>query len=402
MFPFLALYLTYRFDVGLTQVGIVFLLFMVTGMVGSIIGGMLTDKLGRKRMILFGLVMSAVTSLSLIIANDFEAIYGLALFVGLFSGFGGPAQQAIIADLLPQEQHTEGYGIWRVVANLAITFGALLGGFMADYSFALLFILDALSSVITAVILVIYLKETRPAMAASSDDVLADDVAPAPETQASTGYGPVLRDWPFLAFIVISMLMVLVYMQMNQTLPVYLRDEHGVSPRGFGYILSLNTAMVVLLQYWFTRKIRGRPPFLVMAIGTALYGIGFGMYGFVSQFSFFLLAMVIITIGEMLTAPVGQALVAKFAPEDMRGRYMAISGFSWAIPSATGLILAGLIIDNIGPNWVWYLAAIVSIPAVLGFVMLGRIVGDEPLETIEDEVVQPTLDDQALESAVPA
>jgi MFS family permease len=66
----------------------------------------------------------------------------------------------------------------------------------------------------------------------------------------------------------------------------------------------------------------------------------------------------------MVTVPVGQALVAKMAPDDMRARYMAIYGFSWMIPNALGFYLAGLIIDNLDPRWVWYACGIVGLIAV--------------------------------------
>ncbi len=104
-----------------------------------------------------------------------------------------------------------------------------------------------------------------------------------------------------------------------------------------------------------------------MAAGTFLYAIGFAMYGFVSVYSLFMLAMVIITIGEMIVAPVGQALVAKFAPEEMRGRYMAVFGISWGIPFAIGPYLAGLILDNYDPRWLWYIAGVIGLLAVFGF-----------------------------------
>jgi MFS family permease len=399
MFPFFALYLTAHFDVRLTEVGFVFMLATVAGIVGSIIGGMLADMFGRKQMIIIGLITSALTSLSLIVVEDFDLVYIIGIFVGLFSSMGGPAQQAIIADLLPEEQHAEGYGMWRVLANLAVTIGPLVGGFMAGYSYALLFIIDAITSVITALIISFKLEETLPVTtpAPSPTEAIPGEPEPAPEPKRPVGYGPVLHDWPYLAFIAISMLMVLVYMQMNQTLPVYLRDVHGIPPRGYGYILSMNAGMVVLFQFWITRRISSRPPFLVMAAGTVLYGIGFGMYGVVSGMAMFMLAMVIITIGEMLTAPVAQALVAKFSPEDMRGRYMAIFGFAWAIPSAFGLVLAGLIADNIGPDWIWYLSSIVTVPTVIGFLMLHRQKEDD-ITDLEDALL-PGMEGQ---SAVPA
>jgi MFS family permease len=85
--------------------------------------------------------------------------------------------------------------------------------------------------------------------------------------------------------------------------------------------------------------------------------------------------MVIITIGEMLVSPVGQALVARFAPEAMRGRYMAVFGFSWVLPSAVGPLLAGLVMDNADPRWVWYAAGLIGLAAAGAFAWLERWVG---------------------------
>jgi MFS family permease len=86
-----------------------------------------------------------------------------------------------------------------------------------------------------------------------------------------------------------------------------------------------------------------------------------------------MLAMAIITIGEMVHIPTAQALVAYFAPDDMRARYMAAFGFSWAIPNAVAPTLAGLIMDNYDPRWVWYLAGMLSVVAAVGFTLLyGR------------------------------
>jgi MFS family permease len=369
LFPFFALFLTDAFDVGLTDVGVLFMIVTVFGLVGSGIGGALSDRYGRKKMILFGLVVSATTSLSLLAATNFNQVYLVGVFVGFFSSIAGPSQQAIIADILPEEQHNEGYAMWRVLANLAVTFGPLIGGILAGYSYAYLFILDATTSIITAIILAYLLEESAPAAKPVEEDVIAEgEETPKP----SYGYMPVLRDSAFIIFVLLNTMMVLVYTQMNQTLPVYLRDQHGIPPQGYGYILSINAGMVVLFQFWISRKIKHISPFMIMAAGTFLYAIGFAMYGFVSGMALFILAMVIITIGEMFTAPTGQTLVAKFAPADMRGRYMALYGFSWAIPSAMGLLVAGLLTDNVHPNAIWYLSGVLASLVTLGYLIMNQ------------------------------
>jgi MFS family permease len=379
LFPFFALYVTQKFGVGMTEVGILFGIFAVMNFIGSLIGGAVTDKLGRRWMILFGLVMSGLSSLLMAWVDNLALFYVLAAFVGLLAEAGRPAQQAMVADLLPREKQAEGYGTQRVVMNLTVVIGPVLGGLLASQSYTLLFVADAVTSVVTAIIVYMALPESKP----QPDESTSEQSM----WQTLRGYGDVVRDGLYMAFLGVSVLAVIVYIQMNSTLSVYLRDVHGVSPQGFGYILSMNAAMVVLFQFWVTRRVSKRAPMLMLALGTAVYGIGFAMYGFVSSFALFFLAMAIITIGEMIVVPVGQALVAKFAPEDMRGRYMAMFGFSWTIPFAVGPFLAGLIMDNTNPNWVWYASGILAAVAVIGYLYLHTRVEEKVEESPELETL---------------
>ncbi len=380
IFPFFALYLTRKFGVGMTQVGVLFAVFSLSGFISSTIGGALTDRLGRKGIVIFGLIASSFSAVAMGLVDSFQAFFVLAMTVGILSDVAGPAHNAMVADLLPEEKRAQGYGIIRIAFNLSVTIGPVIGGLLAARSYLALFIADAVISLITAVLVWRYLPETRPAPQAGA---VQESVA-----GAFRGYFRVLRDMPFLLFMGACILMTLVYMNMNTTLGVYLRDAHGVPESGYGYILSLNAAMVVLFQFGITRRIEKRPPLLMMAFGSALYAVGFALYGFVSSYIMFLLAMVVITVGEMIVAPVGQALVAKFAPEAMRGRYMAVFGYSWGISFMIGPYLAGLVLDNFDPRFLWYAAGIIGALAVTGFLGLYRHVeADE--ESAQPASIQP-------------
>jgi MFS family permease len=376
IFPFLSLYITHKFGVGMTQVGQIFAIFAICGVFGNIVGGAMTDKFGRKTMLIFGLVVSALSALFMGIINNFTAFYFLTAIVGLFSNAGGPAQQAMVADLLPEKQRAEGFGVMRVVANLAVVIGPAIGGLLASVNYLYLFILDAVISTITALFVLGVLPETKPKVSEEHEKEAF--------SKTLSGYGLVLKDGLFMVYILISMLLTISYMQMNSTLPVFLRDVHNIPPRGFGYLLSLNAAMVVIFQFWITRRLKGYPPMLMMALGTLLVGIGLTIYGFTSLYAVFVLAMVILTIGEMVWAPVGQSLVARFAPEHMRGRYMALFGFTWIIPSAVGPLAAGIIMDNYNPNWVWYACGIISLVAALGFSGMHLRVGHRFAASVEE------------------
>ncbi len=363
LFPFFTLYVTAKFDVGMTTVGIIFGIFSISAIFGSGIGGALSDRFGRKRMIIFGLVSSALITLMMGFANDIRLFFFAAVLVGLFANMGDPARQAMVADLLKPEQRADGYGLMRVVMNLAVTIGPAIGGFMAARSYLTLFITDAVASTITAFIVFLFIRESKPALAEGEEHESF--------LKTFSGYVVALKDKVFMVFIAASILVTIVYMQMNTTLSVYLRDVHNVPPQHYGWLISMNALLVVMFQFFITRKTRRFRPLHVIAAGAFLYAIGFGMYGVVNSYAFFILAMLIITLGEMLIAPVSQAVVSMLAPEAMRGRYMAVFGFSWAIPAAVGPLLAGLIMDYSNPDWVWYAAFILAMAAVVIFEWLS-------------------------------
>jgi len=126
LFPFFALYITQKFGVGMTQAGILLGMSSRFGLVGSMAGGALTDKFGRKQLILFGLVFSALSTLS----------FG---FVSKIS-------------ILPENQRQEGFGILRAVGNLSWIIGPTIGGFLANINFFYLSVIDSIISCHVAVI----------------------------------------------------------------------------------------------------------------------------------------------------------------------------------------------------------------------------------------------------------
>jgi MFS family permease len=363
IFPFFALYITQKFNVGMTEVGLLFAVFSVTDMLGNMVGGALTDYLGRKTMIIIGLVISALTSLGMGLVQHLEWFYVMGAISGIFATAAGPAHEAMLIDILPEEKRSEGFGVMRVAMNLSVAIGPAIGGFIAAYSYLVLFAADTVTSLITALIVYRVVEETKPEAKEKTEERKNFK-------DTFIGYGAVLKDRKFMLFVIISTIATLVYSQMYSTLSVYLRDVHGIPEAGYGWLMTLNAGMVVVFQFMITRKISSKPPMLILALGSLLYVIGFGMYGFVDVYILFMLAMAIITVGEMVIIPVAQAYVGKAAPEDMRGRYSGVMGFSWMIPWMIGPLLAGLIMDNGDPNWVWYGSAILGLVATMGFLWL--------------------------------
>ncbi len=369
LWPFLSLYVTHRFGVGMTQAGILLGINSFCALFGSMVGGALTDRFGRKQLILGGLVFSGLSSLSLGLANNIRMMYPLVVFVGLLASLANPAHEAMLADILPETKRQEGYGILRVVFNFAWIFGTALGGFISASSFFALFVIDATVSCGVALFLFFVLPETKPQ---------AKEEMEQQETtfwQTVKGYRVVMHDLAFMSFIVSGMLALVVYIQQYGSLAVYLRDVHGIGGKGYGVILSITGLEVVLFQFWISRLIRQRPPFLVMMLGAAIFAVGVFLYGIVSGIVMFAIAAIIVCVGEMFYFPTSQVVVAGFAPKEMRGRYMAMAGFIASVPNAIGPGAAGYILDNFDPHLLWYIGGCLCLLSALGYLFLHLKLG---------------------------
>jgi predicted MFS family arabinose efflux permease len=287
-------------------------------------------------------------------------MYGLVIIVGFLSRIAAPAQDAMMADILPESKRQEGFGITRIAFNYAWIFGTALGGLIAARSFMALFVIDAVLSLTVAAILYRFLPETKPTPRAEAKQE---------ESFLKTvkGYRVVLRDLAYIAFTIAGMIILVVYQQQYSSLAVYLNDVHDISSRTYGIMLSVAGLEVVLFQLWVSRQTRKYPPFLMMVLGSLFFMAGFAMIGFVQQEALFLVAVINITFGEMIMFPTNKALAVNFSPAEMRGRYMAIYDLGWTIPATLGPVAAGLILDNFNPNLLWAMGGLLCAVAAVSF-----------------------------------
>jgi MFS family permease len=358
--PFLAIYVVQRFDANITQVGLIYSIFAISSGAGNFLAGGLADRFGRRFTLILGLVFAATARIGLGLANDFTGLYVAAGFAGLFGAIGWPAQLAMTADLLGPGKRANGFGIQRVVINSTFALGPLVGGFFGPrIGYLPLFVMDALTSYFVALVIFSRLPETRPNQ---ERDQPSENFA-----QTLTGYRRVLQDGTFLAFVLISILTWIAFMQMSTTLPIYLVEFQNVSEAFFGALVMVNALMVVFLQISISGWASKQPPLLMMIGGSAFYLVGFGSYGLSPSIPLFVVAIILITVGEMLIIPTSQALTALLAPADMRGRYVATERFTLVIAQSLGPLIATTIMDRFDPRGVWYGCSLICAISIVGF-----------------------------------
>jgi MFS family permease len=362
VWPFLTVYLRQRLGVPLTTVGFLFAINSGVGLFSQAIWGPVVDRYGRKVSMVAGLSNEVVVMMGFALLGSVEAYAVLIAMSGLIEPASRIGSDAMIADLIEEEKRTGAYALLRMVANAGVAMGPAVGGFLMATSYVLTFSTAAVAATIALLLVVLLVKETKPALAQVQE-----------EGRAKGGYLQIFRDFRFIAFCLASILLWMAYEPFMQLLPVYMKEGFSIPESGFGLIMTVNALMVVFFQFAVTRVTERYRDAYVMAAGafwTALGGLAAALS---NNVWLFLVSMVILTIGELIWAPTSISYVARVAPIDMRGRYMGVYGMVGGIGWGAGPIASGYVYDHVAPVAVWYLTMGLATLGTVAFVVIGRV-----------------------------
>ncbi len=341
---FLALYVT-REGHSVAQAGLALSAYGIGALISAPVGGQLADWLGRRNTIALSMFAAAAALLMLSQAESLALIVPLAGLVGLTAELYRPAAQALLADLTPPGERVPAFAVNRLAVNLGFAAGPAVGGFLAERSFFLLFVGDALTSAAFGVLALLALPEGRTAR----------------EGGRGAGWVRAVRaDRDFLLFLGASTLGALVIVQAFATFP--LQVSARFSSAAYGALISLNGLLVVLLELPIASITQRRRPRRAMALGLLLLGGGFGLTALAPTLALLALAVTVWTLGEITFMPVAGAYVADVAPDDMRGRYQGAWGMTFGIAFVLGPAV-GTAVYSLGPALLWSGCAVLGVAA---------------------------------------
>ncbi|MFE9654247.1 MDR family MFS transporter [Micromonospora sp. NPDC006431] len=352
---FLAIYLTRERGFSASQAGLVIGLWGVGGAVGTTIGGTLTDRWGRRPTLLTAHLGAAVMMVGLGLARPLWSVALGALLLGLFAEAARPAFGAMMVDVVPEKDRLRAFSLNYWAINLGFACAAVLAGVAAQAGYLLLFLIDAATTVVTALIIFIRVGETRTTP--------TGPVAKGPAVPAGA-LRTILTDRVFLGFVALNLFAALVFLQHISMLPIAMGDS-GLSPATYGSVIALNGVLIVVGQLFVPRLIKGRSRSHVLALASVVTGVGFGLTAFADAVWFYGLTVLIWTVGEMLNSPSNATLIAELSPAALRGRYQGVFSLSWQLAGATAPILGGLVREHAGNTALWVgCAAIGGVTAV--------------------------------------
>lgn len=366
---FLVLYVT-RQGYSPTQAGFVVAAYGVGSLPAAAFGGFLADRLGRRETIVVSMLGGAGAMVALSQAHSLTALVALSVVAGLFAELYRPASGALLADVVPSERRVAAFGMYRLAINAGFAAGTAVAGFMAERSFTLLFIGDAVTSLLFALVVFFGLPRTRGRGA----------------TYEPGSLRVIAKDRRFALFLLVSLIGAFVYFQMEAGLPLYIRDN-GLSYAVVGLLLAVNGAGCLLLELpviSITQRLRPRP---VIAVGIALTGLGFFLTQFAHSFLPLAATVIVWTFGEVISAPVSGAYVADLAPDTMRGRYTGTHGMTFSISFVLAPALGGWLY-SMGPEVLFTVCGVLgAIAASLILIPAGG--RDRPVGPRIEEAIAP-------------
>lgn len=341
--PFLAFYLTGVRGLSVAATGVVLALFGLGSIFAMIIGGVLTDRVGRRATLTGGMLATAAAMLALGYTTAVPAVVAVVFVLGVTIDMYRPASQALIADLVGPAERARAFGLIFWAINLGFSVAMVLGGTLARAGFTWLFWCDALTCLVYGAIVWRIVPETRVRRAERESGSFLD----------------VLRDRVAVCSVLIVLAYAFVYLQSYSTLPLLMRHA-GLSPSVYGLAMAVNGIGIVivspLVAAWLARRDASR----VLAVGMGVVGIGFGLTAVASSAAGFAATVLVWTLGEVLFAAVSMAIIADLAPPHLRGRYSGLYGTAFSVAALLG-----------PPAGAWLLGLDVRLPWLAYAVMCG-------------------------------
>lgn len=337
--PFLAIYLTEQRGVSPARAGLLVSLYGAGGLMASLTGGALADRVGRRSTMLGALLASALAMVQLLTAEGGAHLALSVVALGFFGELYRPAMQAMVADLVPEgAPRVAAFGALYWAANFGFACSTMVAGLLASQGFRLLFLGDAAATLGFAAVTLLFLPETRP-VARQGDPAAGSPLAP-------------FADRSFLRFLLGNTLLVLCFFQTTSTLPISVRAA-GLSTREFGFLMALNGVMIVLLQPLAARLVARLPGRAPAVLGALLIAAGFASHAGATSPLGWALGVALWTLGEIVIAPRISAMVADLAPPHRRGSYQGALQFSHAAGSFLGPLGGGWLLSSHGAPPVW-------------------------------------------------
>ncbi|MNI21934.1 Multidrug resistance protein MdtH [compost metagenome] len=361
MRPFLVFYLYDKLEGSVLLSMSIIGLQPLCGMLVNLFAGGLSDRFGRKPIMLISLLIQAVSVAGYIGADEVWHYALISIINGAGSALFMPAANAQISDVVPVHQRAEVFALLHTALNLGTALGPLVGLLLFAWNPAIVFMICSTALFLYAGLLGWKIPETIPISQEKRQHVYRKK----PKIKW-------LEHKTLLRFTLLAMPVTLLYAQVESTFPLHLQTNFDNYKSIFAILLTFNGCMIILLQLWLARRTEHLPPHRIIAVANALFIFVCLGYGYMPSLALLLVVEFLFTIGEMLYGPHTQKVVSIIAPEDQRGWYYSIYGMNWQLARALGPVLGGLLFHAFSGELMFTVLALLILISGIAQTMMVR------------------------------
>ena len=350
--PFMTMYLTQHLGITIGKAGFVMSLFGAGAIVGALIGGRLTDRIGHYHIQISTLVGGGLLFILLGRLKSYPSICIGTFFLAMVNEAFRPANSVAIAHYSKEENRTRSYSLNRLAINLGWALGGALGGIIATYNYEWLFWVDGLTNIVAAALLYLFLAPSR-----NTDTIVKKPVR-------KPGLGSAYHDTTYLIFTASIFIFAMCFFQLFTTIPVFLKQDFHLSVFFIGLVMALNGLIIALFEMIIIFKLEGKRPHLqFISTGVILVGVSYLLLdiSFINYGLLALASMLVVSIGEILSMPfMNSYWISRTEPHN-RGQYAALFTVAWALAQTVGPLIGSLIAEKWGFKILWIIIGITCI-----------------------------------------
>jgi len=351
--PFLSKYLKEDLHFSYNQVGWIMVAFGLGSMLGSWLGGKLSDKIGFYKIMIFSLFTSGVALFFVQYITTFWHLCIAMFLLMTIADMFRPAMFVSLGAYAKPENRTRALTLVRLAVNLGFAAGPALGGLIImGMGYSGLFWVDGASCIISISIFALLVKEKKKA---THDD----------KAESASDVKSVFHDKIFWVFLFVSFITAMIFFQLFTTLPLYHNEKFGLSEFQTGLLMTLNGLLIFTLEMptvgFLERK--AFPKIRIIIVGSFIMASSFFLLLINFWAGILVVSMVCISIGEVLTFPFSNAFALSRAPRGQEGRYMALYTMSFSLAHIISSKAGFEIITRFGYQINWLFMACIGVVA---------------------------------------
>lgn len=360
VYPFLTLFLTEHIGFSKKAAGDYFMISAFVQAAGSLIGGKLTDRFGRKKLYLVFQGLAACCFAPCAFLGNSIWVPRLLITAGFFMSAAQPANSAMMTDLTNKDNRKAAFSLLYLGINLGFSIGPMIAGFLYRNYTRLIFLGNTISIVITLVVLMVFIEDTMPSEEEIEVSKNVEDDEAAEDTSVLIA---LLRRPTLLLFILGKTMNAFIYSTIGFVIPIQLTQIYGsdLGSKYLGWVMATNGIVIIICTTFIIKVTMQIKPVINVALASLFYAVGFGMLGFVHSIFFFIMAAAVYTIGEILEATNSGIYIANHSPMNHRGRFNAIIPLITGLGFSFGPSIFGRFIDAYGIQKLWTMCFILAI-----------------------------------------